>query len=150
MKIEMKLNGRSRSFEIDPGDSLLDVLRAGGVTSVKRGCDTGTCGSCTVLFDGKPVPSCAMPAPRADGHEITTVEGIPDDARRLGELLVAEGADQCGFCGPGLVVTVVAMSRELDHPDDEAINHYLAGNYCRCSGYVGQLRAIRKYLEGAS
>lgn len=149
MKIELNLNSARRVFEADPGDSLLDVLRAAGVTSVKRGCDTGTCGACTVLLDGEPVPSCAIPAPRADGREVVTVEGLPE-AGRLAELLCAEGADQCGFCGPGLIVTVVAMSRELDDPDDDQINHYLAGNYCRCSGYVGQLRAIRKFLREAS
>jgi len=150
VKISLKLNGTDRIWDVDPGEDLLAALRRHDVMSVKRGCDTASCGSCTVLLDGAPVPSCAVPAPRADGCEVVTVEGLPEDARRLGELLAAEGADQCGFCGPGLVMAVVAMRDELQDPTDEEINHYLAGNFCRCTGYVGQLRAIRKYLEGSA
>jgi carbon-monoxide dehydrogenase small subunit len=126
---------------------LVDALRRAGFASVKRGCDSAVCGACTVLMDGRPVTSCAVPAARAEGHGIITVEGVPSEARRLGEFLVAEGADQCGFCSPGLVLTVLAMAAELGQPDDEAVRHYLAGNLCRCSGYAGQLRGIRKYLE---
>ncbi len=149
MKIEFELNGAPRVCEADPGEMLLEVLRRNGAPSVKRGCDTGVCGTCTVLLDGKPVPACAVPAPRVAGHAVTTVEGLAEEALRLGATLTAEGADQCGFCSPGLVVAVVAMSRELEDPTDEEINHYLSGNLCRCTGYVGQLRAIRRYLEEA-
>ncbi len=147
MRIELTVNGRAVQLEVEPQEMLVDALRRTGFVSVKRGCDSALCGVCTVLLDGRPVTSCAVPAARAAGHEITTVEGIPDEVRRLGEFLVAEGADQCGFCSPGLVLTVLAMTAELDHPDDEAVRHYLAGNLCRCSGYAGQLRGIRKYLE---
>jgi carbon-monoxide dehydrogenase small subunit len=147
MRIELTVNGRAVQLEVEPQEMLVDALRRAGFVSVKRGCDSALCGVCTVLLDGRPVTSCAVPAARAAGHEITTVEGVPAEVRRLGEFLVAEGADQCGFCSPGLVLTVLAMTAELDHPDDEAVRHYLAGNLCRCSGYAGQLRGIRKYRE---
>ncbi len=149
MNISLELNGRHADWDVEPGEALLEALRRHGVLSVKRGCDTASCGTCTVLLDGAPVPSCAVPAPRADGRSVTTVEGLPEETARLGACLAAEGADQCGFCAPGLVVAVVAMSRELATPDDDAINHYLAGNLCRCGGYVSQTRAIRRYLEEA-
>ena len=150
MKIDLQLNGRPASWHVEPGEDLLAALRRHGILSVKRGCDTASCGTCTVLMDGKPVPSCAVPAPRVAGHAITTVEGLEHVADRLGALLVAEGADQCGFCSPGLVVSVAAMAEELDDPTDEEILHYLAGNLCRCGGYVSQTRAIRRYLEETS
>jgi len=148
--IRFELNGRAVSWEVTAGETLLAALRRHEVTSVKHGCDTASCGTCTVLLDGKPVPSCAVPAGRVDGHAVLTVEGVPAEARRLGELMAAEGADQCGFCSPGLVMSVVAMREDLDAPTDEEINAYLAGNLCRCSGYVSQTRAIRKYLEVTS
>ncbi len=152
MKIQIKINGLDKKLEIEPHEYLLDVLRRNGYLSVKRGCNTTSCGVCTVLMDGSPVLSCAMLAARAEGHHITTVEGIQEEAKKFGAYLVGEGSDQCGFCSIGLVLTVIAMKNEFSQkgiaaPTDEQINHYLAGNLCRCSGYVGQLRAIRKYLE---
>jgi carbon-monoxide dehydrogenase small subunit len=153
VRIDFELNGLATSWEIDAGESLLTALRRHEITSVKYGCDTASCSACTVLLDGRPVPACAVPAGRVDGHAVLTVEGVPDEARRLGEAMAAQGADQCGYCAPGLVMSVVAMRDELDEAalrDDEAINAYLAGNLCRCTGYVSQTRAIRKYLEGSS
>jgi carbon-monoxide dehydrogenase small subunit len=147
MRIELTVNGRAVGMEVEPQEMLVDALRRAGFSSVKRGCDSAACGVCTVLLDGRPVTSCAVLAARAEGHKVTTVEGVPAEARRLGEFLVAEGADQCGFCSPGLVLAVLAMTAELDEPDDAAVRHYLAGNLCRCSGYAGQLRGIRQYLE---
>ncbi|MBC8423851.1 2Fe-2S iron-sulfur cluster binding domain-containing protein [bacterium] len=150
MRIDFELNGRAAAWEIGPGETLLAALRRHEITSVKYGCDTASCSACTVLLDGKPVPSCAVPAGRVAGHAVLTVEGVPEEARRLGEAMAAEGADQCGYCAPGLVMSVVAMREELtatELSDDAAINAYLAGNLCRCTGYVGQARAIRKYLE---
>jgi aerobic carbon-monoxide dehydrogenase small subunit len=150
MMIRFELNGRSAAWDVSPGETLLEALRRHEITSVKHGCDTASCGTCTVLLDGKPVPSCAVPAGRVDGHELLTVEGVPDVARRLGEEMAAEGADQCGYCSPGLVMSVIAMTAELNDPTDAEINAYLAGNMCRCSGYVSQTRAIRKFLEVTS
>jgi len=153
VRIDFELNGRAVTWEIEPGETLLAALRRHEISSVKYGCDTASCSACTVLLDGRPVPSCAVPAGRVDGHAVLTVEGVPEEARRLGEAMAAEGADQCGYCAPGLVMSVVAMRGELDASalnDDAAVNAYLAGNLCRCSGYVSQTRAIRKYLEGSS
>lgn len=147
MTITTTINGRRESLEIQPGDMLVDVLRAAGHTEVKKGCDTGSCGVCTVLLDGTPVLSCSFLAARADGHEITTIRGVEKEAAEFAEYLTAEGADQCGFCAPGFALTVLAMKKELASPSVEEIKHYLAGNLCRCSGYEGQLRAIQKYLE---
>lgn len=147
MRIELSINGLKKHFDIQPGDMLVDTLRRAGYTEVKKGCDTGSCGVCTVLLDGTPILSCSYLSAKADGHEITTIRGLEKEASEFGEFLVAEGADQCGFCAPGFALTVIAMKRELDSPRDEEIKHYLAGNLCRCSGYEGQMRAIRKYLE---
>ena len=146
MKIRINLNNKNRIFEIEPGETLLEVLRRNGVTSVKHGCDTGSCGACTVLLDNKPILSCTYLAANADGHSIITTEGIPDKVKEFADFLTAEGAEQCGFCGPALALTVIAMTNEIKNPDEEEIKTYLAGNLCRCSGYVGQLRAIKKYL----
>ena len=95
---------------------------------------------------GKPVLSCSVPAARVNERHVTTLEGIQDEAEAFGKYLVGEGAGQCGFCSPGLIMNVVAMKKELDHPTDDEIRHYLEGNLCRCTGYMGQLRAIRKYM----
>lgn len=147
MKIDVTLNGLAVSLEVEPHDFLLDVLRRHGCLSVKRGCDTSSCGVCTVLLDGSPILSCSLFAAKAHGHRIDTVEGMQQEVARFAEFLTAEGADQCGYCNPGLALTVLAMSKELKRPTEEEIQHYLTGNLCRCSGYMGQLRAIKKYLE---
>jgi carbon-monoxide dehydrogenase small subunit len=147
MKITITLNGLKKELHIRPDDYLLDVLRENGCPSVRRGCDTGSCGVCTVLMDGIPVLSCAMLTAKADGHEITTAEGMQEEIRRFAEFLAAEGAEQCGYCSPGLALTVLAMKQELENPDEAQIRRYLTGNLCRCSGYEGQLRAIRRFME---
>ena len=90
--------------------------------------------------------SCSVPAARVNERHVTTLEGIQDEAEAFGKYLVGEGAEQCGFCSPGLILSVLAMARELQNPTDDEIRHYLAGNLCRCTGYQGQLRAIRRYL----
>ena len=91
--------------------------------------------------------SCSVLAARADGHEITTLEGLQKESEEFADFLAKEGADQCGFCSPGLIMNVVAMKKELDHPTDDEIRHYLEGNLCRCTGYMGQMRAIRQYVD---
>ena len=147
MKIEVTLNGRTCTDEIPDDLRLFDYLRQKGCASVKCGCETSNCGLCTVLLDGKPVLSCSVLAARASGHAVTTLEGVQERAAVFGAFLADEGAEQCGFCSPGLVMTVLAMEEELEHPTREEIQHYLAGNLCRCSGYQGQLRAIENYLN---
>lgn len=146
MQVETTINGRKVQLEVQPGEFLSETLRRYGFLSVKEGCDTGNCGLCTVWLDGKPVLSCSTLAARMENHEITTLEALADEAEEFARFLVAEGAEQCGFCAPGFTMTVLAMKRELQNPDADAINHYLAGNLCRCSGYKGQLRAIEKYM----
>ena len=147
MKIEVTLNGRTCTDEIPDDLRLFDYLRQKGCASVKCGCETSNCGLCTVLLDGKPVLSCSVLAARASGHAVTTLEGVQERAAVFGAFLADQGAEQCGFCSPGLVMTVLALEEELEHPTREEIQHYLAGNLCRCSGYQGQLRAIENYLN---
>ena len=121
-------------------------MREKGCKSVKRGCETSNCGLCTVLMDGKPVLSCTMLAVRADGHDIITLEGKQQEAEEIGSYLAKEGAEQCGFCSPGLIMNIIAMKDELTNPSEDEIREYLSGNLCRCTGYVSQLRAIKAYL----
>lgn len=147
MEITLKLNGKKVTDHIEADLLLIDFLRAHGCLSVKRGCETSNCGLCTVLMDGKPVLSCSLLAARADGHEIHTLEGLQDKASDFIGFIADQGADQCGFCNPGYVMNTIALLRENPDPTDEEIRAYLAGNLCRCSGYEGQLRGIRAYLN---
>ncbi|SLM19998.1 Xanthine dehydrogenase iron-sulfur-binding subunit [uncultured spirochete] len=147
MIITLHINGKEESVECLPGEMLTEVLRRAGYLEVKKGCDTGNCGVCTVLLEGKPVLSCSYLAIRADSKEVTTIQGLAGEAKKFAQFLTAEGADQCGFCAPGFALTVLSMKKELHDPNEAEIRHYLAGNLCRCSGYEGQIRAIKKYLE---
>ncbi len=147
MEIKLTLNGKPLSAEIEPDLLLIDFLRGHGCYSVKRGCETSACGLCTVLLDGKPILSCSMLAARADGHSVDTLEGLQEEAAEFVGFIADEGAEQCGFCSPGLVMNTIALLRENPDPTDEEILSYLVGNLCRCSGYEGQLRGIRAYLN---
>lgn len=146
MQITAKVNNKPITLEASPDDVLADVLRQAGYFSVRKGCDTSCCGLCTVWLDGSPVLSCTVPAFRIQGRAVMTLEGVGPEAEEFANFLAAEGADQCGFCSPGFVMTVLAMKRELATPTEEQIIHYLTGNLCRCTGYMGQLRAIKRYL----
>ena len=99
------------------------------------------------MLDGKPSLSCSILAARVEGRKVVTLEGLQKEAEEFGEFLAAEGAEQCGFCSPGFIMNVLAMARELDEPDMEEIKEYLSGNLCRCSGYMGQMRAVEKYIR---
>ena len=147
MNIKFWLNGIQRQEEVDPGMLLIDFLREKGCYSVKRGCETANCGLCTVLMDEKPILSCSMLAARIDGKKIVTLEGLQKEAEEFGTFLANEGAEQCSFCNPGFIMNVIAMLRELEEPDEEQIKEYLAGNLCRCSGFVSQTASILKYLN---
>lgn len=147
MEIKLKLNGKNIIAQVDADTVLLDLLRDKGCFSVKRGCDTSNCGLCTVLLDGKPILSCSFLAVRADGHEIYTLEGLQTEAEDFVEFIADQGADQCGFCNPGMVMNTIALLRENPDPTDDDIRAFLAGNLCRCSGYEGQLRGIRSFLD---
>ena len=130
-----------------PDTLLLDFLRDQGCYSVKRGCETSNCGACTVLLDGRPVLSCSVLAARADGRTVQTLEGLQREAEAFVTYIADQGAEQCGFCNPGFVVNTIALLRENPDPTDQEIRTFLAGNLCRCSGYEGQLRGIRAYLD---
>ena len=147
MEIKLKLNGKALTASVEADTILLDFLRDHGCLSVKRGCDTSNCGLCTVLMDGKPILSCSTLAVRADGHEIYTLEGLQAEAEDFVGFIADQGADQCGFCNPGYVMNTIALLRENPDPTDAEILAFLAGNLCRCSGYDGQLRGIRNYLN---
>ena len=147
MEIRFRLIGKQVQAEVRPDTVLLDLVRELGCYSVKRGCETANCGLCTVWLDGKPVLSCSTLALRADGRHVTTLEGLQKEAEEFGMFLAAEGGEQCGFCSPGFIMNVLAMERELKDPTEEEIKEYLAGNLCRCSGYMSQLRAVKKYLD---
>ena len=147
MQIQILLNEKKVTADIAPDMLLIDFLRSQGCYSVKRGCETSNCGLCTVFVDDKPVLSCSLLAARADGHRVTTLEGLQEEAEGFGAFIADEGAEQCGFCNPGLMMNGIAMFRENQDPTDEEIKEYLAGNLCRCSGYEGQLRGLRNFLE---
>lgn len=146
MKIILTLNGKRIEAEIAPDEMLLDFVRRQGMKSVKRGCDTGNCGLCTLWVDDKPVLSCSTLAARANGKKVTTLEGVQEEAKEFTDFLAKEGADQCGFCSPGFIMAVLALKRENPHPTAEEMKEYLAGNLCRCTGYQSQYRALCSYF----
>ena len=147
MELKLTLNGRPVTDHADPDLLLIDFLRAHGCYSVKRGCETSNCGLCTVLLDGRPILSCSMLALRAAGHSVQALEGLQEEAADFVGFIAGQGADQCGFCNPGFVMNTIALLRENPDPTDDEIRAFLAGNLCRCSGYDGQLRGIRSYLD---
>lgn len=147
MKIRTWINDKLYEKYVDADKVLLDFLRDLGFKSVKCGCETTNCGLCTVLFEGKSVLSCSVPAVRADQKHIYTLEGLQKEALEIGGFLADEGAEQCGFCAPGFIMNVIAMERELKNPTEEEMADYLEGNLCRCSGYVSQHRALIKYFS---
>lgn len=146
MNLQCVINGKNITADVSPDKLLLDFLRDRGCYSVKCGCETTNCGLCTVWLEGKPVLSCAVPVMRVQNKQVTTLEGVQKEAEEFGRFLAGQGAEQCGFCSPGFIMNVLAMERELTDPSDVEIKEYLAGNLCRCTGYVGQMRAIRGWL----
>ena len=147
MEITLTLNGKKWTASVRPDMLLLDFLREHGCTSVKCGCETSGCGLCTVFLDDKPVLSCSVLAVRADDHRVTTLEGLQEEASAFVGFIADQGAEQCGFCNPGFVMNTSALLRENPDPTDDEIRAYLAGNLCRCSGYEGQTRGIRAFLN---
>ena len=146
MEIELTLNGKKIQAAVSADMLLIDFVRAQGCFSVKRGCETANCGLCTVLMDDVPVLSCSVLAARAAGHKIQTLEGLQEEAEEFVGFIADQGAEQCGFCNPGMIMNALALFRENPDPSEEEIKEYLAGNLCRCSGYEGQLRGIQQFL----
>ncbi|MBP2626197.1 MAG: (2Fe-2S)-binding domain protein [Firmicutes bacterium] len=149
MEIGVIINNEEVTLQVSADEFLADTLRTYGMLGIRKGCDTTSCGLCTVWLDGKPTLSCSILSARVQGRKITTIEGVEKEAAEFAHILAAEGADQCGFCSPGFIMTVLAMKSELKNPTEEEIVHYLTGNLCRCTGYAGQLRAVKKYLGGS-
>lgn len=147
MKVKIILNGKPREDEVPCDQLLIDYVRTHGCYSVKRGCETSNCGLCTVFLDDMPILSCSVLTARADGHRVDTLEGLQKEAEEFGAFIADQGAEQCGFCNPGMIMNAIALFRENPNPAEEEIKEYLAGNLCRCSGYEGQLRAIKQFLE---
>ena len=151
--IELKVNGKKRSFRGAPFKRLLDVLREDfALTGSKEGCGEGECGACTVLLDGEPVNSCLIPIVQVAGKRVTTIEalGSPRKLDRLQESFVREGGAQCGICTPGMVMTAWAYIRHGGAPDRDAIKQALAGNLCRCTGYQHIVEAVATTVSEAA
>ena len=147
LRVDCIVNEKKRSVESESERTLLEVLREDWhLTGTKYGCGEGACGACTVLIDGKPVQSCAVPVTAADGKQVTTIEGLAQNGslHPVQEAFLAEGAFQCGYCTAGMVMSTVALLKEHAKPTEEQIRKGINGNICRCGGYVGQLTAIRR------
>lgn len=156
MQVKITVNGDVFVLEAPAGETLVELLRRLGFKSVKDGCYTGTCGGCTVLMNERPVASCITLAAQADGASITTLEGLADGERMhpVQEAFLEVNAPQCGFCSPGMILTAVSFLRGNSDPTREEIREAIAGNMCRCSGYVKVIDAIMlaagKLREGGS
>lgn len=149
MKVSFKLNGRPVEVDVGANEILLDTLRLRlGVTSVKRGCERGECGVCTVLLDGEPVYSCLLLTAQVEGREVVTVEGLRGDelAEKIARTLVEQGAVQCGFCTPGFILTIYAGLKKGLVKNVEDAKKLIEGNLCRCTGYLKILKAVEKLL----
>ena len=147
MIVTITLNGKKITEDVSADMTLYTFVREHGCYSVKCGCETTNCGLCTVFLNDKPVLSCAVLAARADGKRVETLEGLQEEAEEFGRFLADQGAEQCGFCNPGMIMNAIALFRETSDPTDEEIKRYLAGNLCRCSGYEGQLRGIHEFMK---
>jgi len=146
VKIAVTINGERREADVWAGESLLNALRDDfGLPGSKNACEQGECGSCSVLLDGELVCACLVLAAQADGHEVTTVEGLREDEElhRVQQAFIDAGAVQCGFCTPGLVVTTAALLDHVPNPSEDEIREALSGNLCRCTGYAKIFDAVR-------
>lgn len=148
--IRFTLNGDPLEIGVRPEETLVETLRERlGLTGTKQGCDLGDCGACTVLFDGEPVLSCLMLAADADGHTVLTIEGLSrgEHLHPVQQAFHEEGAVQCGFCTPGMVLASKALLDVTPTPSDSEIRHALSGNLCRCTGYTKIVRAVKRAAE---
>jgi carbon-monoxide dehydrogenase small subunit len=146
MEITMSVNGESCSAEVEPRQLLVYFLREQlGLTGTVVGCDTSSCGACTVLLDGESVKSCTVLAVQADGHDVTTIEGIGanGDFHPVQQAFHAEHGLQCGYCTPGMVMATVSLLAETPSPTEAEIRHALEGNLCRCTGYQNIVKAVQ-------
>ena len=149
MTITLSINGKEKTFGIEPGEKLLDVLRREGYMGVKRGCGSGDCGACAILLNGRAVNSCLVFAAKADGGEILTIEGLAagETLHPIQTAFLSEGAVQCGYCTPGMVISTVDLLSRNPDPTEGEIREALSGNLCRCTGYVKEVRAVQWAAE---
>ena len=150
MKIEITVNGRRRSFDVEPNTLLLNLVRDDlHLTGAKYGCGVGECGACTVILDGEPVLGCMVLAVDADGKSVETIEGLAEGSNLhpIQESFIEEAAVQCGFCTPGFIMTTKKLLEENPDPTELEIRDYLRGNLCRCTGYVNIIKAVQKAAE---
>ena len=147
MELSCKLNGQAVSLPVTPDTMLVDFLREDmGLTGTKTACREGECGACTVLLDGMPVNSCILPALKAEGREITTIEGLGRADGSLDELqeaFIDAGALQCGYCSPGMILTAKSLLVNNPNPSEDEIKHGLSGVLCRCTGYRKIIQAVK-------
>ncbi|MHB1407057.1 MAG: (2Fe-2S)-binding protein [Desulfitobacteriaceae bacterium] len=151
MELELKVNGKAYRLEVDPESRLLDVLREDlGLTGAKEGCGEGECGACTVIMDDLAVNSCLVLASQARGKEILTVEGLAANGEldRMQQAFIDNGAIQCGFCTPGMLMSAKALLLRETNPTEAEIRTALAGNLCRCTGYVNIVNAVKDVASG--
>ncbi|MFW9904506.1 MAG: (2Fe-2S)-binding protein [Candidatus Thorarchaeota archaeon] len=144
MEINVTINRKKRTLAIEPNDLLIDVLRKEGYKGVKRGCDEGTCGSCTIILNNRAVKSCILFAAQAHGGSITTIEGIGtrEKPHPIQQAFIDEGAVQCGFCIPGVILSAKTLLDRNPNPTKQDVKMALDGNLCRCTGYSGQIKAV--------
>jgi aerobic-type carbon monoxide dehydrogenase small subunit (CoxS/CutS family) len=144
MEITVTINGEKRILTIEPNELMIDVLRREGYKGVKRGCDEGTCGSCTIILNGRAVKSCILFAARAHEGSIITIEGIGtrEKPHPIQQAFVDEGVIQCGFCIPGVILSAKALLDRNPTPTKDDVKTALDGNLCRCTGYSGQIKAV--------
>jgi carbon-monoxide dehydrogenase small subunit len=150
--ISLKINGREYEVAVSASRTLLELLREDlMLTGTKEGCDDGTCGSCTVLLDGKPIRSCLLLAVEAKGREVTTIEGLSEGAKLhpIQQAFVDKGAIQCGYCSPGMILTTKALLDANPAPTDQDIKFAISGNFCRCTGYNKIITAIKAVSQAA-
>ena len=150
VSININVNGVPFRLRVKTSALLLDVLREDlGLKGTKRGCDLGQCGACTVLLDGRPVLSCTLLSVQADGKKVTTIEGMASEGKLhpLQDAFIAEGAAQCGFCTPGMILSAKALLDRNSNPADDEIRLAISGNLCRCTGYAKIIRAVKKAAQ---
>jgi carbon-monoxide dehydrogenase small subunit len=148
--VTLKINEQIYELAVEPNRTLLDVLREElNLTGTKRGCDLGECGSCTVLMDGKPINSCLVLAIQAQGHEIVTIEGISrgNALHPLQQAFIDQGAIQCGFCTPGMILAAKSLLDQNPNPTETEIRTAISGNLCRCTGYQKIVEAVQSVAD---
>ncbi len=148
--LNFTVNGETQEVLVEESETLLSVLRDRlNLKGTKEGCGEGECGACTVLLDNTPVNSCLVLALSASGSQVTTIEGLEENGKLhpIQSAFIDNGAIQCGFCSPGMILMTKSLLDEYDNPTDEQIRHHLAGNICRCTGYDSIMRAVKSLIE---